>query len=115
MIDPVNLDLGLCNEAWAKLFSARSLEESSLLYKDIHKDSSLTSDSLLVVDCCSTRHHFDGVSTDVIGVFTAKSPLDQLQLLTSAFRKATATLSNLKLKPLLQHSTTEQGEMDKCP
>ena len=109
MVDPVNHDLGLSNKAWAQLFSARTFDEATQLYKDIHSSDSVS----LVIDSPSTGHLFDGVTTDLLTVFTAKSPLDQLQMMTSAFRKAMAALSNLKLKPLIQHSSIEQGEYTK--
>lgn len=107
MVDPVNHDLGLSNTSWAKLFSARPFDEATQLYKDIHSSDSVS----LAVHCPSAGHQFDGVTTDLLAVFAAKSPLDQLQMMTSAFRKAMATLSNLKLKPLAQHSSIEQGEI----
>lgn len=110
MIDPVNHDLGLSNKTWAQLFSARTFDEAIQLYKDIHSSDSFS----LQIHSPSTGHPFDGVTTDLLTVFTAKSPLDQLQMMTSAFRKAMATLSNLKLKPLVQHSSIEQGERS-CP
>ena len=106
MIDPVNHDLGLGNRAWAELFSARPFDKATQLYKDIYSSESVP----LAVHCPSAGHQFDGVTVDLLAVFTAKSPLDQLQMMTSAFRKAMATLSNLKLKPLVQHSSIEQGE-----
>lgn len=106
MLDPVNHDLGLADSAWVKLFSARSFDEATQLYKDIHSTSHHP------LHTPSARHQFDGVSTDLMAVFTAKSPLDQLQMMTSAFRKAMATLSNIKLKPLLkQNANIEQGKI----
>ncbi len=107
MVDPVNHDLGLSNRGWAELFSARSFDEATRLHKEIHSSDSLS----LILHCSSPGHQFDGVTVDLTAVFTAKSPLDQLQMMTSALRKAMATLSTLKLKPLLDHSSsTKQGE-----
>lgn len=109
MLDPVNLDLGLIDKSWAGLFSARPFDEASQLYKDIYSSDSDSSSSM--VHCSSCGHQFDGVTSDLMAVFTAKSPLDKLQMMTSAFRKAMATLSNLKMKPLVQHSSSvEQGK-----
>lgn len=108
MVDPLNHDLGLADRAWAELFSARSFDEATRLHKEIiHSSDSLS----LALHCSSTGHQFDGVTSDLMAVFTAKSPLEQLQMMTSALRKAMATLSSLKLKPLLERGTsTEQGE-----
>ena len=107
MVHPLNHDLGLADRAWAELFSARSFDEATHLHKEIHSSDSLP----LALHCSSTGHQFDGVSSDLMAVFTAKSPLEQLQMMTSALRKAMATLSSLKLKPLLERGTsTEQGE-----
>ena len=57
----------------------------------------------------SGTQNFDRVLSDLEGLFTASSPLDQLQFLTSAFRKSVSILSTIKLQPLLQHCPLEQG------
>ena len=107
LIDPQHHDLGLTNESWHHLFSARLFEDAMEMHKDIHCTYTFSS---VAQSYRSTTPHFDGMVADLIGVFTAPSPLEQLQLLTSAFRKTMATLSNLKLQPLLQYQSHDQGK-----
>lgn len=106
-MDPLNRDLGLSNASWGNLFSARSFEEAEQLFKDIQ---GLSLDSTSVIAHQPNTKHFEGVIADLVGLFSANSPLDQLQFLTSAFRKAMATLSHLKLRPLLETHAPDQGE-----
>ncbi len=67
------------------------------------------SDFLSLRECCAPKmdsgpglpylDYFSGVTSDLSSLPLAISPLDRLQLLISAFRKAMAGLSKLKLKP----------------
>ena len=108
LIDPQNHDLGLTNKAWISFFSARSFKEAMELHKDMHCVETFSS----VEDSYrSTTPLFNGMIADLVRVMTAASPLEQLQLLTSSFRKTMATLSTLKLKPLLQCQSHDNGKL----
>ena len=107
MIDPINQDLGLRNSSWARLFSVRSFDEAKQLYENLQCS---LADSATTVCATSTPQHFEGVLSDLERLAFATSPLEQLQFLTSAFRKSMATLSQLKLQTLLEHCTLDQGE-----
>ena len=107
LIEPHHHDLGLTKDTWVSLFSARPFEEAIELHKSIHCIESFSS----VEDSYrSTTPLFDGMIADLVEVLRAASPLEQLQFLTSAFRKTMATLSTLKLKPLLQCHSHDKGK-----
>lgn len=98
VIDPQCLELGVVDESWLHLFPPRSFSSASLLYKQVAENSNLflkesTTD-------LPYMKYFSGVSSDLFSLPLAISPLDKLQLLISAFRKAMAGLSQMKVHNL---------------
>ena len=101
ILEPQNLNLGTGNHQWLNIFKTRSFEEASRLYLEL-TDQQYLEGKLSRVHDTDFRSHFGGVASDLTSLPLAISPLERLQLLTSAFRKAMAALSELKLKPLLE-------------
>lgn len=98
IIEPHNLDLGVVEESWLLLFPPRHFIDASSLYQEVTTNSSsnaLKSES----SEAPYLEYFSGVMSDLQSLPLAISPLDRVQLLISAFRKAMAGLSKLKLEP----------------
>ena len=96
VIDPKHLDLGLVDELWLQWFPPCSFDNASKLYKEI-ADSDYSQCFKNQLPCLPCTQHFSGVIYDLFTLPLAISPLDRLQLLISAFRKAMLGVSRLKL------------------
>lgn len=100
VIDPHYLELGVVEESWLHLFPPRSFSDALLLYTQVTESSISLTNGLNKESTCPNlpyKKYFSGVSSDLFSLPLAISPLDKLQLLISAFRKAMAGLSQLKL------------------
>lgn len=116
VVDPQHLDVGIVNESWLHLFPPRHFHSALFLYKEMTESSNLLS--------CGRNwdssdlpylEYFGGVATDLSLLPLAISPLDRVQLLTSAFRKAMTGLSNLKLRPYRSdHMSKSTGKQTVC-
>lgn len=98
--DPHFLELGIIDESWLHLFPPRSFVTASLLYMQVAGSSEFLSCALKrdsSADTMPYMKYFGGVSSDLFSLPLAISPLDKLQILISAFRKAMAGLSQLKV------------------
>ena len=101
IIEPQNLDLGVVEEAWLLLFPPRHFSDASSLYQEVTMSSKVSSNALKSESKeAPYLEYFSGAMSDLQSLPLAISPLDRVQLLISAFRKATAGLSKLKLEPL---------------
>lgn len=101
IVDPWHLDLGAVDESWLRLFPPRPFSFASLLYKQATESSNLLSDAdPFRMDSTQFPYleYFSGFTSDLLSLPLAISPLDKLQILTSAFRKTMTGLSKLKLK-----------------
>lgn len=99
VIDPQCLKLGIVDESWLHLFPPRSFSSASLLYKQTTESSNFLSCALKEEASAASPYmkYFSGVSSDLFSLPLAISPLERLQLLISAFRKAMAGLSRVKM------------------
>jgi len=111
VLDPRSLNLGVPDEALLNVFKSRSFEEASQLYQELTDEGYLAGTKTLEQDP-EFRALFGGVTSDLTSLPLAISPLERLQLLTSAFRKVMATLSELKMRSLLQQRRFEGGRGD---
>lgn len=108
VLDPQHLELGVVNDSWLHLFPPRPFISASVLYKEVSESSSVLMCPALERESTHSPYleYFGGVASDLSSLPLTISPLDRVQLLTSAFRKAMTGLSNLKLRPYLSdHST----------
>ena len=107
MVNPHHLDLGVADEVWLSLFPPRSYSSARLLYEEVQGKCWSVSSLLSSLQQTSTSEElpcmelFGGVATDLASLVLALSPLDKLQLMTSAFRKATTALAVLKQRAAL--------------
>ena len=92
---PSSLALDLPQTSWLTLFSPRPFEEAVEFYA-IPLDVDLYSDPPKLHS--TLEPYFSSVVSDLYCMARARAPLEKLQLLTSAFRKTTATLSDLILQ-----------------
>ena len=106
MLDPRTLNLGSPDESILTIFKSRSFEVTLQLYQELTDEGYLTGTKTLEQDQ-EFRALFGGVTSDLSSIPLAISPLERLQLLTSAFRKAMATLSELKLRSLIQQQRVD--------
>jgi len=111
VLDPRSLNLGVPDEALLNVFKSRSFEEASRLYQELTDEGYLAGTKTLEQDL-EFRALFGGVTSDLTSLPLAISPLERLQLLTSAFRKVMATLSELKMRSLLQQRRSEEESID---
>ena len=108
MLDPRTLNLGSPDESILAIFKSRSFEVTLQLYQELTDEGYLTGTKTLEEDQ-EFRALFGGVTSDLSSIPLAISPLERLQLLTSAFRKAMASLSELKLRSLIQQQRVDSG------
>lgn len=106
MLDPRTLNLGSPDESILAIFKSRRFEVASQLYQELTDEGYLTGTKTLEQDQ-EFQALFGGVTSDLSSIPLTISPLERLQLLTSAFRKAMATLSELKLRSLIQQQKVE--------
>ena len=104
MLDPVSLKLGVAEPAWLQLFPSRSHEDACTLYQELLQEQPTRAKEKMGAG------HFASVTSDLSSLPLASAPLEKLQLLTSAFRKAMASLSELKLRPVIQANTSNSDE-----
>ena len=103
MVAPGHLGLGVTCESWLSLFSVRSFSSACQLFLDIQENSWSQATLLVALQQHPPSQHlpcmqlFGGVAADLMALVLTLSPLDKLQLMTSAFRKASAALASLKL------------------
>lgn len=102
VVDPRTLNLAITEEAWLDFFQPRPFEEAVQLHQELTDKGYLKWNRSVTLPETELWTHFGGVASDLFSLPPAISPLEKLQLLTSAFRKATVTLSKLKAKPTLQ-------------
>ena len=112
ILDPRGLNLGVPDETLLNVFKRRSFEEASRLYQELTDEGYLAGTKALEQDP-EFRALFGGVASDLTSLPLAISPLERLQLLTSAFRKVMATLSELKMRSLLQRRRFQGGRGDR--
>lgn len=101
IIKPQNLDLGVVEESWLLLFPPRHFLDASSLYQEAslyHEVTCVSSNALKYESSEPYLEYFSGVMSDLQSLPLAISPLDRVQLLISAFRKAMTGLSKLKLE-----------------
>ena len=100
MLDPASLQLDVPSVDFLAMFPPRPFDLGIKLYREIADN--LTGSPWQ--QSCSQEfiYNFGGMTSDLQSLPLANSPLEKLQLLTSAFRKCMASLSRLKLKPLLE-------------
>lgn len=112
LTNPQHLDLGIAEESWLTLFPPRSFHSVSCLYNEVAESShSLVCPALESAVGLPFLEYFGGVASDLYSLPLAISPLDRVQLLTSAFRKAMTGLSNLKLRPYLMDQNVVQDSI----
>ena len=99
--DPASLDLGVTNVSWLTCFRRRPFEEAVELYQEL-TDVEYLKGNKIGQQSSEFRAHFGGVTSDLASLPLTISPLERLQLLTSAFRKVMASLSEMKLQPMLE-------------
>ena len=104
VLPPHSLALQLPQAAWLHLFSPRSFEEAVTLFPQESLQYSGAAHKYLDVPSLPSELHtyFGSVTSDLYHMAGARAPLEKLQLLTSAFRKTMAILSDLKLSALLE-------------
>ena len=84
------------------MFIPRSFEVAHSIFLE----GQSTSDYMTTIQMApQVKVSFGAVTSDLYSMTDAKAPLEKLQLLTSAFRKTMAALSDLKLKFLLGKGT----------
>ena len=99
VLEPHHLNLHI-NPSSLYLFPSRPFQDAVALYQQM-------TDSIPDHTSEEFREYFGGVVSDITFLSSAISPLDRLQLLTSAFRKLMASLSRIKLAPLVAQSLEE--------
>ena len=103
VVDPKHLDLGIVDDSWLILFPPRSFSSAVEVYQQVIEMFSLLPLPAHIpktdLEGYPYLEYFSGVISDLWSLPLAISPLDRLQLLTSAFRKAMTGLSRLKMKP----------------
>jgi len=103
MVAPSHLGLGVTCESWLSLFPVRPYSSACAQFAEV-RDNSWCVPALHA----ALQHHlppqdmpcmqlFGGVAADLMALVLTLSPLDKLQLMTSAFRKASTALASLKL------------------
>lgn len=98
VINPQDLDLGIVDKSWLHLFPPRSFSCAAKLYEEVAESSNLLSHAFRFESTdLPYMEYFRGVMSDLFALPLAISPLDRLQLLISAFRKAMAGLSKVKI------------------
>ncbi len=103
MVNPQQLDLGVASVSWLDLFPCRTYQCTQELYEEIQEGVWSLSTLLAHSQHAPSKDLpcmdlFGGVVRDLQSLVLALSPLEKLQLLTSAFRKASTALATLKLQ-----------------
>lgn len=102
LVDPASLELDLPNKEFLAMFLPRSFELATELYKEMMANGFSVADGVpwqhTQLNCSS--HDFRGMTFDLQSLPLVSSPIGKLQLLTSAFRKCMASLSQLKVQSL---------------
>lgn len=114
VVNPEDLNLGITDESWLCLFPPRPFAEAQRLYQGFTDQQCLEEERETGDHDAQFWAHFGGVASDLTSVPLALSPLEKLQLLTSAFRKAMAALSELKTQSLLAEASEEGACTQSC-
>ena len=107
LIEPQHLNLHIGQVTSLQLFPPRNFEEAVVLYQHLTEDPGQDDVSCLDRASEEFKDYFGGVISDIASLSLTFSPLDRSQLLTSAFRKLMASLSRMKLAPLVAQSIEE--------
>ena len=105
LLNPI--ELGLCSrpEPWINLFQCRDFSVAMGIHSGIDRQQCVWfKDTLAPPPESEFMKTFGSVVFDISCLQECVSPLDKLQLLVSALRKASSVLADLRIKQMLNNS-----------